>query len=288
MKNWIEIGEHNRPEVITVNILEDEEAVNLTKELEKSEWDYLFIDHREYSNRLSEYNEKIKEVMLPPNYDEAIFSHYNPSEIEIEIEINGQKIWLDNESEKRPESIVLYLYANDEVVDRQVVRKSEHWRYRFTNIPLYDADRNLIDYQIEEREIEGYETSYEGWNIINRRAEKTEGKISKKWKVSEENSLPESIQVQLLRNGEKIKNMNLTPENDWQYSLTNLELYDQSGKPYEYAVIESSPSNLGHPVEIKIGEDDEEKKQEAQKNGLALVGGALILLGLASKFRNKD
>lgn len=287
MRNWIEIGEHNRPEAVTVNLLEDEEAVNLTKKAEKTDWDYLFIHQEEYDELLKEYNKEKKEVMMPANYEGTIFTNIDPSEVEVESEINGHKIWLDGESDERPKSIILYLFANEEVVGRQVISKQEDWRYRFTNIPLYDEAGELIDYHVEEREIEGYETSYDGWSIINRRSERTEGKIIKKWKATELDNLPETIQVSLLRNQEKLEEIELSAANEWQYYLTDLELFDEEGKAYEYT-IEEKAQTQGRQAKIKLGDQLDEKEVDVGKVGIALATGTLILLGLASKLRKKD
>ncbi len=290
MRNWIEIGEHNRPEVVTVNLLEDEEAVNLTKKSEKTDWDYLFINLEEYNDLLKEHNKKMDEVALPPKYDEAVFSNYNPSDVEVETEISGRKIWFDDKSQERPKSIILYLFANEEVVARQVISNQGDWRYRFTNIPLYDEAGELIDYHVEEREIKGYETSYDGWTVINRRSERTEGKITKKWKPSEEESLPESIQVSLLRNGEKLEEIKLSGAEDWQCRLTDLELFDEEGKAYEYT-IEEKFQIQGKKAKIKLGDQLDEKDidiGDVGKVGIGLATGTLILLGLASKLRRKN
>lgn len=287
MRNWIEIGEHNRPEAITVNLLEDEEAVNLTKKSEKTDWDYLFINLEEYNDLLKEYNKEMEEIMLPANYDGTIFSNIDPSEVEVETEISGRKIWLDGESDERPKSIILYLFANEEVIGRQVISKQEDWRYRFTNIPLYDEAGELIDYHVEEREIEGYETSYDGWSIINRRSERTEGKIIKKWKSTELDNLPETIHVSLLRNQEKLEEIELSATNDWQYRLTDIELFDEEGKAYEYTIEEKAQTH-GRQAKIKLGDQLDENEVDVGKVGIALATGTLILLGLASKLRKKD
>ena len=289
MKNWIEIGEYNRPELVTINLLEDEEAVNLTKKSEKTDWDYLFVNQKEYNDLLEEYNKKIDEVMLPFRYDEAVFSNYNPSEVEIETEIRGQKVWLDDESENRPKSIILYLFANEEVVGRQVVREEDEWRYRFTNIPLYNEIGDLINYHVEEREIEGYETSYKGSTIINCRKEVTEGKIHKKWRTAEKDYLPNDIQVSLFRNAEKLEEIKLSKETNWQHLLTDLEVYDEEGKAYIYSLVEEGKtSELGGKVTMMLGTSLDEKEPEARKIGLALVGGVLILLGFVSKLSKRN
>ena len=286
MKNWIEIGEHNRPEVITVNLLEDEEAINMTTELENTDWDYVFINQEEYNELLEEYNKKMDEIVLPPKYESANFKNDNPSEVEIETEISGNKIWLDEDSKERPASVIIYLYANENVVDRQVISSEDEWHYRFTNIPVYDESGEMIDYRIEERAVQGYETSYEGWNIINRRSELTEGKIYKKWVQAE--NIPNSISVSLLQNGTKIEDIILTKEKNWEYLVTDLEIFDENGKFYTYSVQEEHKVESEYPAKILLAPEMEAKQKEKQKIGLVVAGGTLLLLGLASKLRKKD
>lgn len=178
MKNWIEIGEHNRPEVITVNLLADEEAINIVNKSAQTDWEYLFADTGQYEDIVKDYRAQMNAIILPQHTD-AVFNNIDPTNVQLETEITGKKHWLDNESESRPDSIVVYLFANGVLADKQIVTAHNDWQYRFTNVPEYDLDREKIIYTIEEEKIEGYDTSHEGYDLINLRVGITEVNILK-------------------------------------------------------------------------------------------------------------
>lgn len=289
MKNWIEIGEHNRPEPITFNILKDEEAVNLVKELAATDWEYLFANQQEYNELMQDYKEQTSEIVRPPNYDYAVFSNYNPIEVQIETEIRGEKIWLDDESLNRPESIIVYLVANEEVVDKKTVTSQDDWRYTFTNIPLYDGAGEKIDYKIREQSIPGYLTSYEGYNIKNIRSEQTEARVKKIWRMQYPEQQPESVRVTLFQNDKKLKQIQLLKQNNWEYHFKELEVFDAKGEAYQYRIEEDDRmKDLINPIKFKMGSGKFLEEEQAWSIGVAVAGGVLLLLGLAAKLRNKD
>ena len=80
------------------------------------------------------------------------------------IEIDVIKVWDDddNESEKRPKTISVTLYANSKEYETITLSEENNWKYTFKELPLYD-DGEEIEYTIEENDIpEGYEVAYEG------------------------------------------------------------------------------------------------------------------------------
>ena len=54
---------------------------------------------------------------------------------------------------------------------------------------------------------------------------------------------PSFISIELYRNGEKDDSRDVTAKENWKYSFTNLDKYDESGKLYDYDVKEVSVSN---------------------------------------------
>ena len=90
-------------------------------------------------------------------------------------QITVTKEWLDgnNETGKRPASITLYLYANDEL-DRTAIiedsgqglfaglmeillRNGDRWTYTFEDLDVYDEDGKEIKYEVREAKVYGYE-----------------------------------------------------------------------------------------------------------------------------------
>lgn len=54
---------------------------------------------------------------------------------------------------------------------------------------------------------------------------------------------PSFISIELYRNGEKVDSQDVTAKENWKYSFTNLDKYDESGKLYDYDVKEVPVSN---------------------------------------------
>ena len=82
--------------------------------------------------------------------------------------IAGIKIWNDgnNQDGIRPESIVINLLANGEIVDTVEVTAADEWKYSFTGLAKYENGVEIV-YTIEEVAVDGYETTYDGYNVIN-------------------------------------------------------------------------------------------------------------------------
>ncbi len=173
MNNWIDIGKHNQPEPVTVNLLEDEEAINITKEAEKTDWEHVFTDQKKYEEVIKDFTDKLRDIDVPPS-NQPVFTSYDPTNIQIETEITGQKIWLDDQAENRPDFITVYLFADDEKVNEQKADALNNWEYRFTNIPLCNTSGEKIIYTVKEKPIIGYTTTYDHYNLINTKVGKTE------------------------------------------------------------------------------------------------------------------
>ncbi len=85
-------------------------------------------------------------------------------------DIQGEKHWVvdDANRDKIPENIRVLLMHGDRLVEEAVVTPDENgkWYYEF-HVPKYDENGELIPYTIVERPVEGFSTSYEGYDIIN-------------------------------------------------------------------------------------------------------------------------
>lgn len=282
MEHGIEIGEHNQPEEVTINLHEDEEAINIEGEVKKTNWDSIL-------SNIKEHDEKMKGVDFPKKDEQSIFENDGSNDIEIETDIRGKKIWLDDESKERPGSVIIYLIANDELINRKVVSAKEDWEYRFTNIPSYDSLGNPIHYRLEEKAVKGYRANVKGYNIENLCVEKTEATVIKHWSNSTKDEELKNIKVSLLRNGRKIQEVELSAKRDWQYTFTGLEKYDELGKLYHYQINEPmQDTNYGHPAKLILGEKDLSNDRRARNTGIALVTGTVLaVIGLVAQIRNK-
>src|SRR5699024_8802434 len=144
---------------------------------EDTDWEYAFTDLDKYDESGEEITYTIEEVEVE-GYDtniEATEDGFDITNLRVgETEVTGTKTWLDDDSEDRPESITVYLLANDEeVADVDVTAESE-WEYAFTELPKYDDQGVEISYEVEEEDVAGYEKSIDGNDITNLRVGTTE------------------------------------------------------------------------------------------------------------------
>ena len=82
--------------------------------------------------------------------------------------VEGQKTWHhgDNPEEKRPDSIVVLVYGDGEIVLQQQVTEKDGWHYRF-ELPKYNGSGKEILYTVDEAGVENYEKAVEGYDLIN-------------------------------------------------------------------------------------------------------------------------
>ena len=82
--------------------------------------------------------------------------------------IAGQKIWRHgtNPEEKRPDAIVVLVYADGTLVLQQQVTAENNWRYRF-ELPKYNDAGKEILYTVDEAEVEHYDKAVEGYDLVN-------------------------------------------------------------------------------------------------------------------------
>ncbi len=162
-------------------------------------------------------------------------------------EVSGTKVWDDNNDQDglRPDSILVNLLANGEVVASQTVTADNDWNYAFTDLPKYDNGNEIVYTVDEETTPDGYTSSVDGTTITNTHTpETTEVSGTKTW-ADNENSVglrPDSITVNLLANGTKVASQKVTAESDWNYSFTDLPKYD-NGNEITYTVTEDTVAN---------------------------------------------
>lgn len=164
-----------RPNAITRDLITNEDEINKIKESEKTNWDYVFADSADDEEPDEKLRYRMRDIDTPPTYSTEV-DYYDPTTIQIETEITGQKKWKEDTLKERPRLITVYLLANGEEVKKQTVTDRTNWTYRFTNIPVYDAAGEKIMYTVREKAIPGYITAYEGFDIINTKKPAAVGK----------------------------------------------------------------------------------------------------------------
>ncbi len=278
--------------------LEDEEAVNeATPErtwvlavdengLCKYDTDHLVSGDELYCDSKSKYvmplgTVTIQETKAPEGFylDDTLFirqikknssgnvSQYNlPVSNEFEIppvSISGTKKWDDdnNRDGKRPKSITIELYREDELFDTATVSAETGWKYEFSDLSAGYADLSLDDniyyyrYEVKEGAVEYYTSDSTGivadpdddnhftCDFTNHyTVEKISKSGTKTWSDFD-NTMgyrPQSIKVILNRDGVKLAEMITSQTENWSYEFNDLYKYHDGGKEYVYTVTEEA------------------------------------------------
>ncbi len=238
-KTWLDdLDEHS---AITVELLANGTKVADVEVNEDTDWKYAFTELDKFDESGEEITYTIEEVEVE-GYDtniDATEDGFDITNLRVgETEVSGTKTWLDDNSAERPESITVNLLANDEEIDDVKVTAESDWKYEFTELPKYDDQGVEITYTVDEEVVEGYKKSIDGNDITNLRVGTTEVDVTKLWKDENETDRPDTIKVNLLQNGEFYEEYEVTKENEWELTITDLPQYDDEGVAYEYTVTE--------------------------------------------------
>ena len=237
-KSWADNNDQDgiRPDEITVVLLADGVPTGETLVLSAEDnWTGSFIGLDKYADGV-EIVYTIDEVAVE-GYETVISGDMTTgyvitnSHTPETISISGTKTWedADNQDGVRPESIVVNLMANGQIVQTATVTEAENWSYTFENLPKYENGGVEIIYAITEEAVEGYTTTYDGYDIIN---SYTPAEISltvtKAWADSdnEDGLRPNKITIVLYADGEKTDiTLVLTAEDNWSGSFVGLPKY---------------------------------------------------------------
>ena len=142
----------------------------------------------------------------------------------------------------RPDSITVRLsgkVGEDEVVSRvATVTEEDNWNYSFTKLPEY-SNGSLISYTISEDAVIGYNTSIDGYDILNSHTnEEVTIEGTKSWddNDNQDGIRPDSIKINLLADGEVVDSKIVTEDDNWTYSFTKNKYRD--GKEIVYTIEE--------------------------------------------------
>src|SRR5699024_1043628 len=94
-------------------------------------------------------------------------------------------------------------------------------------------------YTVGEKNVsDKYESTVNGYDITNTRIGETEVSGTKRWKDDTVEDRPDSIKVNLLRNDVVVDTEEVTADDHWEYTFSDLEKYDLEGQSYNYTVKE--------------------------------------------------
>ena len=249
-KTWDDANNQDgkRPESITVNLLKNGEVIDTKTVTEADEWSWTFENLPKYENHGTEIVYAITEVAVDEystTYDGYnVTNSYTPEQTSVTV----TKAWADNDDQDgiRPESVTVNLLKNGEATGKTLVLNAENnWTGSFTELDKYE-NGEVLAYTVEEVTVEGYETvitgtQTDGYTITNTYTPETvEVAGTKTWDDNndQDGKRPESITINLLKNGEVIDTKTVTAEDAWSWSFTDLPKFENHGTEIVYAIAE--------------------------------------------------
>src|SRR5699024_6362657 len=155
-----------------------------------------FTDLAKYDKdgELIEYT--VEEIDVPEGYESTVDGN-NITNTQQTIDIEGEKVCEEVNSEYRPDTITVQLLANGEAEKTVEVSAETDWTYAFTDLAKYDKEGNQITYTVEELDVPtGYESEVDGYTITNTQ-ESTEVIGEKTWDEVDSQYRPDSITIHL-------------------------------------------------------------------------------------------
>ena len=257
-KNWDDANNQDgkRPTKITINLLADGQKVD-SKEVQAAAdgtWTATFEKLAKYKAgkeiKYTVTEEAVAEYEATIT-DFTITNKYAPKEIDYKV----TKVWNDanNQDGKRPESVTVQLYKKVGNADPVAVEGKKltltakektddnTWVASFTNLPQYEAGKE-ITYSIKEVDVPaGYESSVTGQVVTNNYTPKTVVLSGTKvWKDNnnQDGKRTTSVKVQILKNDkEVVQEIEVSEATGWKFESKALPKYE-NGQEIKYTVKE--------------------------------------------------
>ena len=259
-KNWDDANNQDgkRPTKITINLLADGQKHD-SKEVQAAAdgtWTVEFTKLAKYKAgkeiKYTVTEEAVAEYEATIT-DFTITNKYAPKEIDYKV----TKVWNDanNQDGKRPESVTVQLYKKVGNADPVAVEGKKltltakektddnTWVASFTNLPQYEAGKEIA-YSIKEVDVPaGYESSVTGQVVTNNYTPKTV--VLSGTKVWDDNNNQDgkrttSVKVQILKNDkEVVQEIEVSEKTGWKFESKKLPKYE-NGKEIKYTVKETA------------------------------------------------
>lgn len=254
-KSWNDAEDQDgkRPSSVTITLYADGQKTDQTLVLNKeNNWTGSFTNLDVYkAGKKIEYT--IKETTVENGYASSTagsveqgFTVTNSRTPE-KTSVKGTKTWDDanDQDGKRPKEITIKLLKNGQEFKTQKVTAADGWKWSFDNLDKYE-NKQEITYTVVEEQVEGYTTKVNGYDITNSYTPgKTSVQVTKSWDDAnnQDGKRPATVTVTLYADGQKTdKTLQLTKENNWTGSFTDLDEY-KDGKKIEYSIKEEAVKN---------------------------------------------
>ena len=242
-----------RPASITVNLLRDGAPVD-SKEVTpdaSGKWTYSFSDLAQYDTVDGhQFKYTITENAIA-DYS-TVINGYNITNTHTpgKTSVTATKAWDDNSDADgiRPASVQFQLYANGTPLGAPVtVTKDDSWMHTWTNLNEKESG-TVITYTVKEVDVpSGYTSAItgdatSGFTITNTHTPETvDISGTKTWDDAndQDGKRPQTITVNLLANGQKVAEKQVTEADGWTYSFTGMPK-NKDGHEITYTVTENA------------------------------------------------
>ncbi|MEW6881340.1 Cna B-type domain-containing protein [Trueperella pyogenes] len=255
VKTWDDANNQDglRPASIQVQLLANGKPHGDPVEVkadEKGAWKYSFVDLPKFAEG-KQIVYSVAEVKVPEGYVSKtdgmnLKNTHKPATVSIPVE----KSWADsdNQDRKRPDSVVVRLKADGQLVDGKVLKltKDNAWKSEFSGLPAKKDGRPVV-YTVVEDKVDGYISKVENvdgvvkvTNTYTPETVSVEGVKTWDDANNQDGLRPVSIQVQLLANGKPHGDpveVKADEKGEWKYSFTDLPKFAE-GKQIVYSVAE--------------------------------------------------
>ena len=154
--------------------------------------------------------------------------------------VSVSKQWVGEEKE----NVTVHLLKESNKEETMTLDSTNSWQGEFKDLYKYDQeDGHIIEYTVEEDEVEGYKTGISGNMDLGYTITNTiTGRVS--IPVTKEFIGPqiENVTVDLYANDVKVDSIELNDTNQWQYTFTDKEKYED-GKEIVYTIKEHDIKN---------------------------------------------
>lgn len=239
-----------------------------------NDWTYTFENVPKYNQFGNEVNYSLEELETNTGdlkfYNKDVAGTYKSGFIvtnkftvpDEKVNVAVTKNWDDNSNVngKRPTSIKYVLNGGTAPVEQVVsgnTTTDENWSYTFTNLPKYNELGNIINYSVEEQEVNANDFKFytnkiigdkdSGFRITNKFVvpeDKIQIQVTKHWEDNSNvnNRRPESIKFVIKQNNSEIKSKvvtgSRTTDENWSYTFDNLAKFDENGQEIDYVLEE--------------------------------------------------
>ncbi|OUM48726.1 hypothetical protein BW425_10885, partial [Bacillus pseudomycoides] len=197
-KTWKDDNAKDRPKMIKVDLLQNDQVVATQEVSEETGWKYAFTDLAAYDAEGKAYKYEVKEQKVDGYQTEV--KGYDITNTKVsQTKVEGTKTWKDDNAKDRPKAMKVDLLQNGQVIATQEVSKATDWKYEFEDLAAYDAEGKAYKYEVKEQAVDGYQTEVHGYDITNTKVGQTKVEGTKTWKDDNAKDRPKAIKVDLLQ-----------------------------------------------------------------------------------------